>query len=103
MEIRDRLIELMEQGEHKTPCEYDEDCDCTGVKCDACVRVSVADHLLANGVIVLQCRVGDSVYQIDAERVYELEVFDVSLRKYQPYYETESIDFDSRAIGKPYS
>ena len=31
---------------------------------------------------------------------YELEIFDISLRKNKPYYETESIDFDDDAIGK---
>jgi hypothetical protein len=63
---------------------------------------TIADYLISNNVIVLQCKVGDTVYQTDGERIFELEIFDVSLclRKYKPYYETESIDFDADAIGK---
>jgi hypothetical protein len=62
------------------------------------------DILLANGVIVLPCKVGDKVYQINPTpyggEIYELEVFDVSLHKNKPYFETETIDFDTDAIGK---
>ncbi len=60
----------------------------------------IADHLLSNGVIVIPCKVGDTVYQTDGIRIYELEILDISLRKNKPYYETESIDFDNDAIGK---
>ena len=60
----------------------------------------IADYLLDNGVVVLSCKVGDTVYQTDGIRIYELEVFDVSIRRNKPYYETESIDFDDDAIGK---
>ncbi len=60
----------------------------------------VADYLLENGVVVIPCKIGDTVYQTDGIRIYELEIFDISLRKNKPYYETESIDFDSDAIGK---
>lgn len=60
----------------------------------------IADKLLAEGVSVLQCKVGDTVYQTDGESIYELEILDVCLRKNKPYYETESIDFDADAIGK---
>ena len=54
--------------------------------------------------IEIHCKVGDTVYHINKTpfggEVYELEIFDVSLRKGKPYYETESIDFDNTAIGK---
>lgn len=59
-----------------------------------------ADYLLANGVIVPMCEVGDAVYQTDGVKIYELEILDVSLRKNKPYYETESIGFDGGAIGE---
>jgi hypothetical protein len=63
----------------------------------------LADHLLANGVIVPTCKVGDTVYQVNRTpyqgEIYELEIFDISLRKNKPYYETETIDFDDDAIG----
>lgn len=50
--------------------------------------------------VELNCKVGDTVYQTDGIRIYELEVFEVTLKNYKPYYETESIDFDDTAIGK---
>ena len=40
----------------------------------------------------LPCKVGDTVYQIDAERVYEYKVTNI-------VYETPTISFDKRAIG----
>lgn len=64
----------------------------------------LADHPLASGVIVPPVKVGQTVYQINPTpyggEIYELEVLDVSLHKSKPYYETESIDFDTDAIGK---
>ncbi len=38
------------------------------------------------------CKVGDTVYQIDAERVYEYKVTNI-------VYDTPTISFDKRAIG----
>ena len=42
---------------------------------------------------VLPCKVGDTVYEIDAERVYASEVKRI-------IYDAGHIDFDERAIGK---
>ena len=81
--MRERLSELISQVQYMGGLEG-----------------KLADHLIANGVIVISCGVGDTVYQTDGISVYELEVFYVSLRKGKPYYETESIDFDDDAIGK---
>ena len=44
-------------------------------------------------LVLLPCKVGDKVYQIDAERVYESEVKGI-------IYDAGHIDFDERAIGK---
>ena len=65
MEMRDRLIELINQAKDKTPCSYNTDIDCEGIVCSACENGSIADHLLANGVIVPPCKVGDTVFYID--------------------------------------
>ena len=61
---------------------------------------NLADHLLSNGVVIIQCNIGDTVYQTDGVRIYELTILDVSLHKNKPYYETDEIDFDDDAIGK---
>ena len=80
MSDRDRLIELIKQGENNTPCTKNEDIDCTSVKCTDCVRESIADYLLANGVIVLPFKIGQSVYDISefmngsyAPEMYEMK------------------------------
>ena len=53
--MRDRLIELINQY----PCmSTAEDCFMESISSD------FADHLLANGVITLPCKVGDPVYYI---------------------------------------
>ena len=60
--MRDRLIELM-----RDCCEFTH---CLGMKdlsicTNQCTRVGkIADHLLAEGVIVPPCKVGDTVYVI---------------------------------------
>ena len=61
MEMRDRLIELLKQidfdfGEVCVMCSED------GYKCHPSLEEFFADHLLANGVIVLPCKVGDVVW-----------------------------------------
>ena len=43
-------------------------------------------------LVVLPCKVGDTVYQIDAERVYESEVKWI-------IFDCDDIAFDERAIG----
>lgn len=63
--MRDRLIELLRQRS----CYY---VDCKGRSWAGCQNVfiqdsdieSIADHLLANGVIVPPCKVGDTVYAV---------------------------------------
>lgn len=49
--MREKLIELLEQG-HKNYLYYDQ----------------ITDYLLANGVIVPPCKVGDTVYMIVERR-----------------------------------
>ena len=53
----------------------------------------VTDYLVANGVVVLPCKVGDTVYQFDSERIYESAVRNI-------IYDTDGIAFDESAIGK---
>lgn len=102
---RDRLIKLIEtidNNPEKTCPHFNEnDCfDCPYDKVETCnMSARKADYLLANGVIVPSFKVGDKVYQIDAERVYELDISDVYFYK-KWIYETKSIDFDIESIGK---
>lgn len=84
MTEREQLIELLKNVPRNTRAFYDQ----------------FADYLLANGVIVPPCKVGDTVYETDGIRIYELTILDISLHKNKPYYETDGVDFDDDAIGK---
>lgn len=60
--MRERLIELLEIA-HK----HCSDCDCSecSLRCETdCEAINIADYLLDNGVIVLPCKVGDTVWAI---------------------------------------
>ena len=84
MTDRDRLIELIQNAVNGCARHWAE---------------IIADYLLANGVIVPQLKAGDKVYQIDAERVYELDILCAYFYK-RWIYETKGIDFDIESIGK---
>ena len=62
MTDRDRLIELIGQADKK--CADTKQCEmCKAFGKGAnCVDHNIADYLLANGVIVPPCKVGDTVY-----------------------------------------
>ena len=74
--MRDRLIELISKVQYMGGLE-----------------AKLADYLLANGVIVPPCKVGDVVFQVACERVYESTVKNV-------IYDTNGVAFDERAIGE---
>lgn len=61
MTERERLIELLKK-------KYDHFCDQCGVNKDSRYTENLADYLLENGVVVLPCKVGDTVYEICERR-----------------------------------
>ena len=68
--MRDRLIELLRQGEREFADKY------TGnvmMHIDKLYGV-ISDYLLANGVIVPPCKVGDVVYQVTRTFISEFRV-----------------------------
>lgn len=66
MTERERLIKLLEQCScHYSPPCTGECCDCHNVEMFDRQIEHIADHLLANGVIVPPCKVGDTVYEIE--------------------------------------
>ena len=62
--MRERLIRLIDQADEE--CKHTKDCKiCSGNgKGSQCMNYHIADYLLANGVVVLPCKVGDIVYLI---------------------------------------
>lgn len=103
-DMRDRLVELLQS----VPAEHD---GCRGVG-------RIADHLIANGVIVSPCKVGDTVYSFcevfGAVLPYFVETLNIAYydkNKIVCQYEAnctnveenellDSIDFEFDDIGK---
>ena len=65
--MRDRLIELLQIGDEtrRNPLRW----------CDDEIVESLADHLLANGVIVPPCKVGDKVWFVERRYSYFFKTF----------------------------
>ena len=59
--MRDRLIELLKEA-HESWLRYVDDCAFNQMALSFTFEQMFADHLLANGVIVLPCKVDDTVY-----------------------------------------
>lgn len=63
MEQREKLIELLMETYHLSPllmpCNAENGGSCDLTSCEKCRAKDVADHLLANGVVVLPCRCGE--------------------------------------------
>lgn len=60
MKQKNRLIKLLQAFDNETIlCDA---CKRTDDNCDECVREQRAEYLLANGVIVPPCKVGDTVF-----------------------------------------
>ncbi len=54
---------------------------------------AIVDYLFAHGVEIPPCKVGDTVYQTDSERVDEYVVDNI-------YYSTDLITFEESDIGR---
>lgn len=86
MSERERLVELLLESEPIKERDLDDGWGDNEIS-------DIAEYLLENGVIVLPCKVGDTVYQTDtAGQIYASTVKNI-------IYDTSSIAFDERAIG----
>lgn len=95
--MRDRLIRLLcsvkcegaDRREGGCPRRVGDECANIN-KLDMCMIGTIADHLLANGVIVPPCKVGDTVYWLNfyndlmlyRDKYYEAEVTRIVVTKY---------------------
>ena len=79
-DMRDRLIELIEPHMSGLACEF-ESGSCELTNCRSCNARALADHLLANGVILPPCKVGDVVYKISRNQVKACEVVFIGISK----------------------
>lgn len=74
----DRLIELIKQADDKCGHTSCGECGRFGTEYDCLIGLT-ADHLIANGVIVPPCKVGDTVYSFiqGSPVIYEGHVYEI--------------------------
>ena len=71
---RDRLKELCENLILSCKSSLCNDCEHNKIDYPHCMSVHFADYLLANGVIVIPCNVGQTVYTIFERKIETLEI-----------------------------
>lgn len=71
MTDRDKIKELLKQAQDKY-CDICAECAEDGYKDHESFEDFFADYLLANGVIVPPCKVGDKVWIIHEKRIFEI-------------------------------
>ena len=59
----------------------------------------LAEYLLNHGVIVLPCKVGDTIYQTDGVRIYTSTIYEITYTENKVIFVTENVAFDERAIN----
>ena len=90
---KERLVELLK----KSRC--DKECDGFNNKnfCNGCGGyekcVKTADYLLANGVIVPPCKIGDTLYRVLGDEITEHEVKNMMYRELQSRWQIDCVPF----------
>lgn len=97
MTDRERLIEILKLGSCPSPYLCDENCKYANL--ERCYEERTADHLLEHGVIVLPCKVGDTIYQTDGVRIYTSTIYEITYTENKVIFMTENVVFDERAIN----
>ena len=93
MDVREKLVELLREAPYNIFGNKLGNC-----YFDSCLEL-IADHLIANGVTVQECKLGDKIYQTDGVRIYESTISEITLTAKHTIFITENIAFDERAIG----
>lgn len=97
--MRDKLIKLLKQA--KKQQSLNAVCGDIDSLIDSPKGAEfIADYLLANGGVVIPCKVGDKIYQTDFVRLYESTINEMTFTANKTIYVTENVVFDERAIGK---
>ena len=88
MDVRGKLVELLAEFYGCDPMYYGVD------------ALAIAQHLIAHGVTVQECKIGDKIYQTDGIRIYESTICEIDVTTKHTIFVTENIAFDERAIGE---
>ena len=96
MDVREKLVEMLnevqETGVNEIPAGF-------GYTSEYVENEKVASYLIAHGVTVQECKLGDKIYQTDGVRIYESIIGEITLTAKRTIFVTENIAFDERAIG----
>ena len=98
--MRDRLIELLERFDYYAHCER---CTKSIKMCEKCKNNRYADYLLANGVVVPPCKVGDKVYfnKAEIDETCPAKVIKICHNFYTPSMPLWiTIQYESKLIGR---
>ena len=87
MDVREKLLDMI----------FDSLCRHIDKSCK--LAENIADDLIANGVTVQECKLGDKIYQADDLRIYESTIVEITLTAKHTIFVAENIAFDERAIG----
>lgn len=91
MDVKEKLVELLQNAKAAMKSE--------NLSCDIARNMFVVDFMMANGVTVQECKLGDKIYQTDGVRIYESIIGEITLTAKRTIFVTENIAFDERAIG----
>ena len=89
MDVREKLVELLQDENNPVWRWFPNNAS----------MMQLADYLVANGVTVQECKLGDKIYQTDGVRIYESIIGEITLTAKHTIFVTENIVFDERAIG----
>ena len=91
MDVKEKLVELLQNAKAAMKSE--------NLSCDIARNMFVVDFMMANGVTVQECKLGDKIYQTDGVRIYESIIGEITLTAKRTIFVTENIAFDETAIG----
>ena len=89
MDVREKLVEILQDEKNPVWRWFPNNAS----------MMQLADYLVANGVTVQECKLGDKIYQTDGVRIYESIIGEITLTAKRTIFVTENIAFDERAIG----
>jgi hypothetical protein len=104
-DMRDRLVELIKQAEHQEALDFfnadlDEQIDMSG-DIKVCIGLEhLAQYLIANGVILPPCKVGQTVYSFAYPRTDIIVIDEETVEDCHFIVETDECYYDERDIGR---
>jgi hypothetical protein len=99
--MRDRLIKLLNNFKYECLMSCKDGFITKKESCDDCVIDQLADHLLANGIIVPLLQTGQIVYRVSKGRMWEVKIWKIEIcGKTVSYIDNYDKSFLSTHIGK---